>query len=63
MCIRDSLQYNHDTGLFSANVRFNWIPKPGTDFFIVYNELDEWNRGLGAKNRSLVMKLVYLFSL
>ena len=54
-------QYNHDTRRLSSNIRFNWIPKPGTDFFIVYNELDEWS-GLQAQNRSLTVKLNYLFA-
>jgi hypothetical protein len=56
-------QYNHDTGLLSTNIRFNWIPKPGSDFFIVYNELDQWNGIFGLRNRSLVVKLNYLFAL
>lgn len=55
-------QYNHDTRLLSSNVRFNWIPKPGSDFFIVYNELDEWGEIFGIKNRSLSVKLNYLMA-
>ena len=56
-------QYNHDTRSISSNVRFNWIPKPGTDFFVVYNELDEWASTFQPKNRSLSVKLNYLFAL
>jgi hypothetical protein len=55
-------QYNSETKDLSANIRFNWIPKPGSDFFIVYNELDEWSRVFRFKNRSLVVKLNYLFA-
>jgi hypothetical protein len=62
-------QYNDDTGELSSNVRFNWIPKPGSDFFVVYNELDDV-AGLpgrpgsfGARNRSLSVKFNYLFGL
>ena len=55
-------QYNHDIRQLSSNVRFNWIPKPGSDFFIVYNELDEWAGAFGVKNRSLSVKLNYLFA-
>lgn len=29
------LQYNADTKLLATNLRFNWIPKPGSDFFIL----------------------------
>ena len=56
-------QYNHDTRQLSSNVRFNWIPKPGSDFFIVYNELDEVLGGFGMRNRSLSVKFNYLFAL
>jgi hypothetical protein len=56
-------QYNEDTGELSTNIRFNWIPRPGSDFFIVYNELDDWLNGLQGRNRSLVVKLNYLFTL
>ncbi len=55
-------QYNHDTRQISSNVRFNWIPKPGSDFFVVYNELDEWGEVFGVKNRSLSVKLNYLMA-
>jgi len=56
-------QYNRDTRLLSSNIRFNWIPKPGTDFFVVYNELDSDRHGFAMRNRSLVVKLNYLFAL
>jgi len=56
------LQYNSDSRKLSTNIRFNWIPKPGSDFFIVYNETDELG-GLHEKNRSLSIKLNYLFAL
>ncbi|MFQ5791571.1 MAG: DUF5916 domain-containing protein [Acidobacteriota bacterium] len=55
-------QYNHDTRFLSSNIRFNWIPKPGTDFFVVYNELDERASPFQVKNRSLTVKLNYLFA-
>ena len=57
------IQYNHDTHRLSSNVRFNWIPRPGSDFFIVYNELDELLGGLGVRNRSLSFKFNYLLAL
>lgn len=56
-------QYNHDTRQLSSNVRFNWIPKPGSDFFVVYNELDDVLGGFGMRNRSLSVKFNYLFAL
>ncbi|MGE3277272.1 MAG: DUF5916 domain-containing protein [Vicinamibacterales bacterium] len=57
------VQYNRDTRQFASNVRFNWIPKPGTDFFIVYNETDETRGAWMPRNRSLSVKLNYLFAL
>lgn len=63
LAIMSLFQYNSDTGELSSNVRFNWIPRPGSDFFIVYNELDDVPGGLGVKNRSLSVKLNYLFAL
>lgn len=57
------VQYNRDTRQLSSNIRFNWIPKPGTDFFIVYNELDTDRGGFTPRNRSLTVKLAYLFSM
>ncbi len=57
------LQYNRDTRQFSSNVRLRWIPRPGTDFFVVFNELDEDRAGLAALNRSVAVKLNYLLPL
>ena len=54
-------QYNNTSGDLASNIRFNWIPKPGTDFFLVYTEVDEWSDVLFVKNRSLSVKLNYLF--
>ena len=56
-------QFNHATGDLASNVRFNWIPKPGTDLFLVYTELDEWHDAFFVRNRSLSVKLNYLFRL
>jgi hypothetical protein len=55
-------QYNRDTRLLSTNVRFNWIPRPGSDFFVVYNELDDWGEVFGVRNRSLTVKMNYLLT-
>lgn len=57
------LQYNSDTKQFSKNIRFNWIPKQGTDLFVVYSETDQSGRTPGARDRSLTVKLAYRFAL
>jgi len=62
LAIKSLFQYNSGTGLLSSNIRFHWIPKLGTDFFVVYNETDEVEGSFGAKNRSLSVKLNYLFA-
>lgn len=55
------VQYNSLERAFSTNVRFNFIHRPGSDFFIVFTE----NRGTDDRvwqlsDRGLVMKLTYL---
>ncbi len=56
-------QYNEATGDLASNVRFNWIPRPGTDVFLVYTELDEWSESFIVRTRSLSLKFNYLFRL
>ena len=55
-------QYNRDSRQLSTNVRFHWIPKPGSDVYVVYNELDLTHGPLAPKNRSLTVKLDYLIA-
>lgn len=55
------VQHNSLEEAFSTNVRFNFIHRPGSDFFVVFTE----NRGddsgaWGRSERGLVMKLTYL---
>jgi len=63
MTIRSLTQYNSSTHEISNNIRFNFIYRPGSDLYIVYNELAQ--TGLpadifGQKDRQLVVKLNYL---
>ncbi len=63
MTIRSLTQYNSSTHELSNNVRFNLIHRPGSDLYIVYNDLSQ--TGLpadifGQKDRQLVVKLNYL---
>jgi hypothetical protein len=50
--------------LLSANVRFNWIYRPGADIFLVFNET--WDAaGFGQRtqrDRQAVLKVTYLFA-
>jgi hypothetical protein len=63
MTVRSLSQYNSQTHEVSNNVRFNFIYRPGSDLYIVYNELRQ--TGLpadifGARDRQLVVKATYL---
>ena len=63
MAILSLFQYNRDTRQISSNIRFHWIPKPRSDFFIVYNELDTDDPQFGPVNRSIAVKLNYSLTL
>jgi len=63
MALLSLLQYNHAARLISTNLRYQWIVRPGSEFFVVYNELDDRPDRIAVRNRSLVVKLNYLFSL
>jgi hypothetical protein len=63
MTVRSLTQYNTSTHEVSNNVRFNFIYRPGSDIYIVYNDLSQ--TGLpadifGRKDRQLVVKATYL---
>jgi hypothetical protein len=63
MTIRSLTQYNSSSHDFSNNVRFNLIHRPGSDLYLVYNDLSQ--TGLpadifGRKDRQLLMKVNYL---
>ena len=55
------VQYRNDVKQFSANVRFNLIHRPLSDFFIVYNESQFTDTTLNA-GRGLVGKYTQMFS-
>jgi hypothetical protein len=55
------IQYNSQNGSFSANLRVDWIHRPGSDLFIVFNERRDivgsrWN----PESRAFIVKLTYL---
>ena len=53
-------QWDNDSRNLVANVRFNYIPKPGADFYVVYTEADQVSARLSPRNRSLIVKLNYI---
>jgi len=63
MTIRSLTQYNTSSHEISNNVRFNFIYRPGSDIYVVYNDLSQ--TGLpadifGKKDRQFVVKATYL---
>ncbi|MGD9903095.1 MAG: DUF5916 domain-containing protein [Vicinamibacterales bacterium] len=56
------VQYRSDVEQFSANLRFNLIHRPLSDFFIVYNEQQYTDDHGVAAGRGVVVKYTHLFS-
>jgi len=55
------LQYNNFDNSVSANVRLNFIHRPGSDLFVVFNEQRGTDDGLwDLDNRGAVVKVTYL---
>ena len=57
------VQYNDDAELVAANVRFNWIYRPGADLFVVFNQ--NWDAPTFSsrerRDRQVIVKFTYLF--
>ena len=70
MTLRTLTQRNSLTDQWSTAVRFNYIYRPGSDIYIVYDELrrnayDEfgrYNEFSSSRERQLIVKVTYLFS-
>ena len=63
MTVRSLTQYNTSTHEINNNIRFNFIYRPGSDIYIVYNDLSQ--TGLpadvfGRKDRQFLIKATYL---
>jgi hypothetical protein len=55
-------QYNEQTKNFNLNTRLQWRYKPASDFFIVYTD-NYFPEYMSIRNRALVVKFTYWFSL
>ena len=53
------IQYNSALREISSNIRFNWIYKPLSDFFLVYNERRATTGEV--RERALIAKFTYVF--
>jgi hypothetical protein len=61
MFVNALLQYSTDSGQLSSNVRFNFIHRPLSDFFLVYNERRQENTG-NLIDRAVIAKVTYLMA-
>ena len=59
------LQYNDAADLVSINLRFNWIYRPGSDLYVVFNQ--NWGApdlgDLTRQDRAVILKMTYLLQL
>ena len=63
MTIRSLSQYNSSTRQFSTSIRYNFIYRPGSDLYIVYDGLQGNLPGRpDLRNQQLVLKFTYLLS-
>ena len=63
--VRTLSQYNSSTHEFSSSVRFNWVYRPGSDLYVVYNGLQR--TGLPQDvfkptDRQIVVKMTYMLA-
>ncbi len=56
------VQYNDEAELVAANVRFNWLYRPGSDLYLVFNQ--SWDAASlddrRARDRQVIVKFTYL---
>ena len=63
MTLRTLTQYNSLTDQWSTSARFNYIYRPGSDVYLVYDELRQDGPGLEwIRDRRLLLKFTYLLS-
>jgi hypothetical protein len=61
--VRTLSQYNSLTRQLSTSIRYNFIYRPGSDLYVVYDELQADQLGRPQiRNRQLVVKTTYLLS-
>ena len=55
------LQWNNSTREFNANVRLNWIYRPGSNLYVVYSRTNGiLGSPIGLQNQSFVVKVTRL---
>ena len=61
MFLNALIQYNGTLDEIESNIRFNWIYKPLSDLFLVYNERRSTTGGV--VERAFIAKITYIFDL
>ena len=66
MSFRSITQYNSLSEQWSTSARFRYIYRPGSDIYVVYDEVRRTPTGVAnqseSRNRQLLIKMTYLFS-
>ena len=63
MTLRTLTQYNSSTDQWGASARFRWTYSPGSDVYLVYDQVRRDPTGLSEfKDRRLILKLTHLLS-
>ena len=62
MFLDSLLQYDQDRHRFNANLRFNFIHRPLSDLFVVFNEQQITNNPAIAPGRGLVVKFTRMMA-
>jgi hypothetical protein len=63
MSVRALSQFNSQNDQFSTSARFRWTYRPGSDVFLVYNELRrDPTTGIYFRDRSLILKATFLMT-
>lgn len=58
------IQYNNVSDFWSTNLRFSWLQSANNGLFVVFNDIQGFDRYSGDKpNRSLIVKYNYLFDI
>jgi hypothetical protein len=55
------VQYNRDTRQVNTNLRFNFLHRPLSDLYVVYNEQRFTTDGRGAPGRGVILKFSQMF--
>ena len=63
MTLRSLSQYNSSTHQFSTSVRYNFVYRPGSDVYVVYDDAAATMPSLPeVRNQQIILKMTYLLS-